>query len=195
MRMLLLCGVWLTSGNMYGQSTYIDSLEKFIAGYRADHGVVKGTDRQYLSFFPIDIRARVIARFEPIKSTEWFDMPTSSGRSKMYRVYGRLHFTHKDSSLVLYVYQSQALLQDPAHAFHLFLPFTDLTSSSTTYESGRYIDLATSDIQNNAIVIDFNKAYNPYCAYISGVYSCPVPPKENRLKVAIEAGEKKYLKH
>ena len=78
---------------------------------------------------------------------------------------------------------------------HLFLPFTDVTTRVETYESGRYIDLETSEIVNNEVVIDFNKAYNPFCAYVSGVYNCPIPPKENRLSVAIRAGEKTYEKH
>jgi len=78
---------------------------------------------------------------------------------------------------------------------YLFLPFTDATTGVETYESGRYIDLQTGDIKNNQVVIDFNKAYNPYCAYVSGVYNCPIPPRENHLPVAILAGEKRFAGH
>lgn len=77
---------------------------------------------------------------------------------------------------------------------HLFLPFTDLTSGEETYDNGRYIDLETVDIKNKTVEIDFNKAYNPYCAYVSYTYNCPIPPKENYLPVAILAGEKNYGK-
>ncbi|MEI9910512.1 MAG: DUF1684 domain-containing protein [Bacteroidota bacterium] len=77
----------------------------------------------------------------------------------------------------------------------LFLPFTDLTTGEETYTAGRYIDLTFNDIIGDKVVIDFNKAYNPYCAYISGKYNCPIPPKENNLTVAILAGEKNYGKH
>ena len=77
---------------------------------------------------------------------------------------------------------------------HLFLPFTDLTSGELTYSAGRYIDLKMSDIVENVVVIDFNKSYNPYCAYVSGKYNCPIPPKENQLPVSILAGEKNFLK-
>ncbi|HEX6333812.1 MAG TPA: DUF1684 domain-containing protein, partial [Flavisolibacter sp.] len=87
-------------------------------------------------------------------------------------------------------YQSQNLL-NTEYRNHLFLPFTDATTGKTTYEVGRYIDLQITDIREGWVTIDFNKAYNPYCAYTSG-YNCPIPPAENRLPVAIEAGEKSY---
>jgi uncharacterized protein (DUF1684 family) len=77
---------------------------------------------------------------------------------------------------------------------HLFIPFTDATSGEGTYESGRYIDLDIKDITDNKFTIDFNKAYNPYCAYVTGRYNCPIPPVENRLAVAIRAGEKAFGK-
>lgn len=176
------------------QQSYKDSIQAFIDNYTLQHEVVKGPDKQYLHFFNVDERARVTARFEPVKNAGWFSMPTSSGRTKMYRQYGKLSFYYEGTPQVLYVYQSHALLQDPQHADHLFLPFTDHTTGRESYETGRYIDLSISGIKNNQITVDFNKAYNPYCAYVSGIYSCPIPPKENRLKVAIRAGEKKYLK-
>ena len=76
---------------------------------------------------------------------------------------------------------------------YLFIPFTDATNGNETYEGGRYIDILITDISNNTVVIDFNKAYNPYCCYATG-YHCPIPPKENALSVTINAGEKKYTK-
>jgi uncharacterized protein (DUF1684 family) len=76
---------------------------------------------------------------------------------------------------------------------YLFIPFTDATSGTHTYEGGRYIDISIPEITDNKIIIDFNKAYNPYCCYTPG-YSCPIPPKENALTIAINAGEMKYTK-
>ena len=70
---------------------------------------------------------------------------------------------------------------------HLFLPFTDNTNGVETYGGGRYIDLKIP--AGNTINIDFNKAYNPYCAY-SDKYSCPIPPPENHLDIEIKAGIK-----
>ncbi|MGE9312145.1 DUF1684 domain-containing protein [Niabella sp. CJ426] len=183
----------LICANGAAQESYRDSLQAFIDDYKLNHGVVKSNDKQYLQFFPIDEKARIKAHFEPVKNAEWFSLPTSSGRSKMYRQYGKLSFMYEGSKQALYVYQSQALLQDPKHMDHLFLPFTDLTTGKESYETGRYIDLTVSDIKDGYIIVDFNKSYNPYCAYVSGVYSCPIPPKENRLQIAVRAGEKKYL--
>jgi hypothetical protein len=72
---------------------------------------------------------------------------------------------------------------------YLFCPFKDLTNGVDTYGAGRYLDFTLSDINNP--ILDFNYAYNPYCAYNAG-YSCPIPPYENHLKIAITAGEKKW---
>ena len=72
----------------------------------------------------------------------------------------------------------------------LFLPFIDKTSGNETYGAGRYIDLDFPI--NKEIIVDFNKAYSPYCAY-TDAYSCPFPPRSNQLDVAIEAGEKAYM--
>jgi uncharacterized protein (DUF1684 family) len=71
------------------------------------------------------------------------------------------------------------------------LAFTDLTNGEDTYGGGRYIDLYISDIAEGHITIDFNKAYNPYCAYSDG-YNCPIPPASNSINLEIKAGEKMY---
>ncbi len=93
----------------------------------------------------------------------------------------------------LYIYQSEALMQQEKYKYYLFVPFGDVTSGFTSYGGGRYMDFTFQDIKNNKLSIDFNKAYNPYCAYTAG-YNCPIPPKENLLTVAIDAGEKSYGK-
>jgi len=183
----------LFAGIANAQTTYKDSMRQYINDYVATHEVVKDDDKKYLQFFAIDETYKVNAVFEHIKNTPWFALPTSSGKTRMYRQYGKLSFELGGKPQTLYVYQSQDLIQNPQYADHLFLPFTDATTGKESYETGRYIDLKTDDIKNNKVAIDFNKAYNPYCAYVSG-YSCPIPPKENRLKIAIKAGEKKYLK-
>lgn len=84
-----------------------------------------------------------------------------------------------------------ALAMNPAYKDLLFLPFTDQTNNKETYGGGRYIDLNVNDIRNNHLEIDFNKAYNPYCAYSDG-YRCPIPPEENDLPISIIVGEKLY---
>ncbi len=79
----------------------------------------------------------------------------------------------------------------PQYKDYLFLPFTDDTNGITSYAGGRYIDLRDGDFNNNTLVLDFNKAYNPYCAFGAG-YACPKPPVENKLALSIEAGEKLF---
>jgi uncharacterized protein (DUF1684 family) len=121
-------------------------------------------------------------------------MAASGPTKKLYRIYGKAHFSLHDTVVTLNIYQSQELMQMAQYKDDLFIPFTDATSGVETYEGGRYFDFTIHDIKDNSLVIDFNKAYNPYCAYVSRVYSCPIPPKENHLAIAIKAGERKYGK-
>jgi uncharacterized protein (DUF1684 family) len=99
-----------------------------------------------------------------------------------------------DTALQLNIYQSQDLLGNDQYHDYLFLPFTDLTTGEESYATGRYLDFRIQDIHGDKLTIDFNKAYNPNCAYISNKYNCPVPPKENALPVGILAGEKAFGK-
>lgn len=177
------------------QSSYKDSMNAYIKNYINNHEVVKGEDRKQLHFFDVDEKFRVTAKFERTQNGQWFEMPTSGRLKKVFRVYGILSFRINDTLVKLNLYQSQGLMGSDDYKNYLFLPFTDATTGTETYESGRYIDLLTSDIKNNEVIIDFNKAYNPYCAYVSGVYNCPIPPAANHLSVAIRAGEKAYGKH
>jgi uncharacterized protein (DUF1684 family) len=179
----------------FGQSSYNDSITNYIKNYIDTHEVVKNENRRQLHFFDIDVKFRVTAKFEKTETNQWFEMPTSGKIKKTFRVYGILSFTINDSLIKMNLYQAQGLMGTDQYKNYLFLPFTDATTGIETYESGRYIDLLTSDIKNNEVIVDFNKAYNPYCAYVSGVYNCPVPPKENQLSVAIRAGEKTYGQH
>ncbi|MEP6676718.1 MAG: DUF1684 domain-containing protein [Ferruginibacter sp.] len=103
-----------------------------------------------------------------------------------------MYFKIRDTALTLTVYRSLETLPAP-YKDYLFIPFTDITSGNTSYGGGRYIDVEKKDIKNNQLDLDFNKAYNPYCAYTTG-YNCPIPPRENNLAIEILAGEKDYGK-
>jgi uncharacterized protein (DUF1684 family) len=92
----------------------------------------------------------------------------------------------------LNLYKNTTPYDDPELKDYLFLPFTDWTSGDGSYGGGRFLDAYIPE--GDIILLDFNKAYNPYCAYNSG-YSCPIPPKENDLDVRIEAGVKDYAEH
>jgi uncharacterized protein (DUF1684 family) len=186
----------LFSGHsLFAQSSYKDSIEAFIKNYVDTHEVVKGDDRKQMHFFDVNEKYRVVAKFEKATTDQWFEMPTSGRIKKVFRVYGVLSFRINDTLVKLNLYQSQGLMSNDQYKNYLFLPFTDATTGTETYESGRYIDLQTGDIKDSELIIDFNKAYNPYCAYVSGVYNCPIPPAANHLPVAILAGEKIYGKH
>ncbi len=80
-------------------------------------------------------------------------------------------------------------VEESTHDPYYFVPFKDLTNGTETYPAGRYLDIPVTE--NDIITVDFNVAYNPYCAY-SPYYSCPLPPMENHLKVRISTGEKNY---
>ena len=174
--------------------SYSDSIQQYIDEYVKTHGVVKEKDKKYIQFYPVNKKFRIECRFERKENSPWFQMQTSGPIKKTYRIYGKISFTVNDTSVTLSIYQSQDLMKTEKYRDYLFIPFMDATTGEETYESGRYVDLLTTDIVSDKLVIDFNKAYNPYCAYVSEGYNCPVPPKENRVSVAIKAGEKKYLK-
>ena len=174
--------------------SYTDSIEAYLKKYVKEHEVVTGKDKERMSFYPADEKYRTHCRFERTANSQWFRMEGSGQIKRNYRTYGILHFMINDTALTLHIYQSQDLMTTTQYRDHLFIPFTDATSGDETYESGRYIDLEITDINKDRFTIDFNKAYNPYCAYVSGKYNCPIPPAENRLAVAIRAGEKAFKK-
>lgn len=145
-----------------------------------------------LEFFPIDTAFRVVAKLKYFKNSKPFNMKTTTDRLAVYRVFATATFKIKGVKHVLRIYQSEQLLLSEDYDDHLFLPFTDQSNGSESYGGGRFIDLKIPD--KDTIILDFNKAYNPYCAY-SGRYSCPIPPKANHLDAEILAGVKAYKKH
>jgi uncharacterized protein (DUF1684 family) len=124
---------------------------------------------------------------EKLKKPEKFLMQTTTDRKPEYKKLFKLTFTLRDTVCILYAYQNVELSKREGYENYIFLPFTDPTNGFDSYGGGRYIDLRIPD--TDSMVIDFNQCYNPYCAY-SGKYSCPVPPKENRLPISIYAGIK-----
>ncbi len=147
-------------------------------------------DFHELDFYPNSAKYLVEADFKRIKNGKEFEMKTSTDRLPVYKPYGKLKFEIEGKKLVLIAYQNVKHAQREEYGNHLFVPFTDETNGDETYGGGRYMDIDLRKIKDKAI-IDFNKCYNPYCAY-NGRYSCPVPPKENNLKVKIEAGVKSF---
>ena len=114
-------------------------------------------------------------------------MKTSTDRKPKYRVYGVLKFQMNKKNLQLFVYQNLDLMKRPGYEDYLFLPFSDLTNGKESYIGGRYLDMRIPKTEK--VTIDFNKAYNPYCAY-NKEFSCPIVPVQNNIPLAIMAGEK-----
>jgi uncharacterized protein len=164
--------------------------EKFAESTRAP---ITEKDFTYLRFFAPDSAYRVQTTFVRTQGSLPFEMPTYSGMKKEFVKYGELHFVLNGQKQQLSVYRNLTLPAIPKYKNHLFLPFKDLTNSHETYGGGRYIDFETTDITESGFTLDFNKAYNPYCAYSDG-FNCPIPPRENHLSVRIEAGEKNFGK-
>lgn len=140
-----------------------------------------------LRYFEPDNRFSVMAEFVRLKKpkTVWF--ATSDGKEKEYVRFAEIRFRLLDRPYVLFAYYSHKVREKEGLSKHIFVPFKDLTNLVETYGGGRYLDL-TEPVED-LIQVDFNRAYNPYCAYSDG-YSCPKVPEENYLNIRIEAGEK-----
>ncbi|MBK5207966.1 MAG: DUF1684 domain-containing protein [Flavobacteriaceae bacterium] len=144
-----------------------------------------------LAFFEIDKNYNIEADFELTPNTLVFEMPTTTDRLPLYKKYGIARFTLNGEKIELNIYQNQQLMTDFKYKDYLFLPFNDATNGTTTYGGGRFIDLEIPAGGSKKIRIDFNKAYNPYCAY-NHTFSCPIPPSENNLPIAIPVGVKAF---
>ena len=137
-----------------------------------------------LNYYPIDPAFSVPAAFRenPPGSRPRMEMQTSTHQPRQMELIGVLEFTLQGQPLRLSAFKEVGEAED-----RLFVPFTDLTSGKETYQAGRYLDISRA--RTGVYVVDFNLAYNPYC-YYNPTYDCPYPPRENRLQVAIRAGEK-----
>jgi uncharacterized protein (DUF1684 family) len=144
-----------------------------------------------LDFFDIDTSYVIEAEFVRTPYESPFAMPTTTDRMPVYVKYGEAYFELEGQSFKLNIYQNQELMKSAEYADYLFIPFTDKTNGEVSYGGGRYLDLRIPN--GNTITLNFNKAYNPYCAY-NGKYSCPIPPSENDLSVAVPVGVKVYKK-
>jgi uncharacterized protein len=154
---------------------------------------LKAPDRERftaLAYFPPDesYRSAAALRIAPKDEQPVVTMPTSTGKQRDYRQVGSLEFNLKGQPLSLV-----AFIEAPAggapNSQRLFVPFRDLTNGAETYPAGRYLELDPTP--TGLYDLDFNKAYNPYCAY-NEEYDCPYPPASNRLKIPIRAGEKAF---
>lgn len=134
-----------------------------------------------LKYFDINSTFKVVGKIDKLSSGQTINISMSGGEIEEYEAYGNIKFEIEGVKCALKIFKTPE--------GNLFLPFKDLTSNKETYGAGRYLDFGIDDVNKNQINIDFNKAYQPYCAY-NHTFTCPVPPAENFLNVAIKAGER-----
>ncbi len=139
-----------------------------------------------LNYFLENEALRLTLKLEPYAAPKHIEMQTSKGEVQHYFQVGQIHFPVNSETVALQVYKSED------NEGEYFLPFVDATSPKESYGAGRYLE--PERVGQDKLLVDFNVAYNPWCAY-SEKWSCPYPPAENRLKVRIEAGEKNFEPH
>lgn len=175
------------------QIKYLDSLQQYQKQYKKDLFKIIKKDTGYVRFYAPDSTWRIVANVELLQNQPWFDMRTSSGTFKQARKYANVSFKIGDKFHRLTAYQLSSLVESKEYKDNFFIPFIDETSGEASYGGGRYLDFKTGDVVDNTLVVDFNKAYNPYCAFTTG-YNCPIPPRENMLQATVQAGEKDFAK-
>ena len=147
---------------------------------------------QGLDFFEFDSIYVVKAKIEETKESLPFKMKTTTNIPADFRMYGKLTFNLNDEQHSLAVYENLDYIGVDGYENYLFLPFLDQTNGHETYGGGRYIDLYQYD--NDSILINFNRAYNPQCVYDEN-FSCPIVPRDNLLNLRVEAGVKNFVKN
>jgi uncharacterized protein len=164
-----------------------DEMETFMRSSPESPFAEDPTKFKGLKFFPADLKYKITATLTPIENKKQILLATNDGKEQRYREYAYAEFDFSG-------FRNKLLLLEVIDAGpdmgKLFLAFGDGTSAESTYGAGRYLDISKTQ-GANTITLDFNKAYNPYCAY-SEKFSCPLPPSENLLTIPIQAGEKNY---
>jgi hypothetical protein len=169
--------------------TELESFRRDKDAFFRDHPASPLTDEQRasftgLSYFPEEPALRVVAPLDTgVDREEPIATPTTTGGTQLYTRAGKVSFEVSGEAAEITLYSS-------ADMHELFVPFRDATSGSETYGAGRYLEVEPPG-RDGIVVVDFNYAYNPYCAY-NAAWSCPLPPPENRLRVPIRAGERDF---
>jgi uncharacterized protein len=192
---IILCGISCLAVLVSGaQSPYADSMAAFQLHYKKELYSIIKNDTGGVRFYPVDASYKVVAAVQKLDGEKFFPMATSSGITKQAIRYAKLTFSLDGKEYVLYGYQLSMLLETEKYKNDFFIPFLDGNSGDESYVGGKYIDFSTTDITaDKKLVIDFNRSYNPYCAFRAG-YNCPIPPKENTLEIGIRAGEMDFNK-
>lgn len=145
-----------------------------------------------LDFFKFDSTYVVTAKLTRTPDEKPFKMKTTTDRLPNYVKYGVVEFQLEGKPHQLDIFQNLDILDDEEYKDYLFLPFLDNTNGEGSYSGGRYVEGKIPE--GNTIVLDFNTAYNPYCAY-NDKYSCPIVPRSNYVDADVKAGVKAFKKH
>lgn len=190
---VVVAGIYYSFSGSETSEVYIAKIEQLRK--EKNNSIQEGDDSPFgdsiefkgLKYFPVDGKYRVDARLVEIQQKKPVSLPTSDGKQKTYLEYAYAEFTLEGTKNKLVILE---IMDMGPYRGTLFLAFSDKTSADETYGAGRYLDIKKVP-GAKSVTLDFNEAYNPYCAYNDN-YSCPFPPKENILTVAIRAGEKTY---
>jgi len=194
MKLFLLFVATSISLTSFAQPSYKEKMKEYQHMHKADLAKELHVDTAKVKFYPLNTSLIVKAKIELLQNEKVFDMVTSSGKTKEAVKYAKATFNYNGKEYHLNAYQLIALKSSKEYANNFFIPFKDDGSGKESYMGGRYLDFVTEDIKDGTLEIDFNKAYNPNCAYVTG-YNCPIPPAENRLGFAVNAGTKKFEGH
>ena len=146
-----------------------------------DSPIENKADFKGLKYFEINTGFKVLAKLDILTTGQKINIAMTGGETEEYEAFANATFELAGQKCALKIFK--------AEDGSLFLPFKDLTTNKETYGSGRYLDLDMETIKNGQIEIDFNRCYHPYCAY-NHTFTCPVPPAENLVNVAVKAGER-----
>jgi len=172
------------------QLVYLDQLGSLGEVLRAfDPRAEAFTRFQGLRYFPVDPKFRVEAEVLPDPAPTPMTVLDTNGWSRPGWKYGRVRFQLEGQELALRVWLFKP---DPGSQDQFFIAFRDKTNGDESYAGGRYLDVPF--VKSGRVFVDFNLAYNPSCAYNTG-FACPIPPPENRLPVAVSAGERTFSGH
>ena len=188
--------VYFLSDLIFNNSQYLQSIQKV---RRDKNREFKGRNSPLdealrpkfdsLDYYPTNPDYKFLADLEVYNNPETYPMQMTGGEPEAYLKFGKATFEVDDKPYELTLFKKVNEEGTPK----LFVPFTDRTNGFETYGGGRFLDLPMPGPNAAGIEVDFNKAYNPFCAY-NAEYNCPVPPRENRLPIKIPAGEKNFTK-
>ena len=163
-----------------------DKNQAFRQGENSPLETAQKTQFDSLKYYPGDRTLAVAVKFTRNEKPDTALLQMSDNKTEKYLRWGTAKFEINNAPQQLLLF-----LKANGTDSTLFVPFTDLSNGHDTYGGGRYLDTTIPRLDETALTLDFNRAYSPYCAY-NNAYSCPVPPAENRLRVAIPAGEKSF---